>query len=76
MTDPTQNQAYSLGELAADRGFTVDSSSDDLARIAAEVVDRGFYPESVYDTLRSLLRMQRQLRAQQEWTALESAVPA
>ncbi|GLE59580.1 hypothetical protein NJBCHELONAE_48930 [Mycobacteroides chelonae] len=66
-----------LQELAADRGFTIDSSPDELCRIATEVVHREFYPESVYDTLRSLMRMQRQMRANQQWAALDpTAVPA
>ncbi|SHX93316.1 Uncharacterised protein [Mycobacteroides abscessus subsp. bolletii] len=33
-----------LHELAVERGFTVDSSPDDQARIAAEIVHREFYP--------------------------------
>lgn len=61
-----------LQELAADRGFAIDSSPDDLARIATEVVHREFYPESVYDTLRALMRMQRQMRAHCQWAAVVS----
>lgn len=61
-----------LQDLAADRGLTIDTSPDDLCRIATEVVHREFYPESVYDTLRSLMRMQRQMRANQQWSALDA----
>ncbi|OHU71352.1 hypothetical protein BKG86_17000 [Mycobacteroides chelonae] len=59
-----------LQDLASDRGLTIDTSPDDLARIATEVVHREFYPESVYDTLRALMRIQRQMRAHCQWAAV------
>ncbi|SKU62611.1 Helix-turn-helix domain [Mycobacteroides abscessus subsp. massiliense] len=52
-----------LQELAAQAGMTADSSPVEMARIATTIADTGLTPLSAHETLRALLRIQRQTQA-------------
>lgn len=49
-----------LQELAAQAGMTADSSPVEMARIATTIADTGLTPLSAHETLRALLRIQRE----------------
>ncbi len=55
----------SLQELAVEAGMSINSTSRELGRIASSVAYTEFLPLSPYDALRALLRIQRDMRAQQ-----------
>lgn len=52
-----------LQELAAQAGMTADSSPVEMARIATTIADTGLTPLSPHETLRALLRIQREAKA-------------
>lgn len=58
-----------LYKSAAELGFTATSSPRELVTIAGTLVDERNYPESVYDTTRSLMRIQRQLLSERAGAA-------
>lgn len=58
-----------LCENAVELGFTATSTPREVVSIAGKLVDERGYSESVYDTTRSLMRLQRQLRTEQAGAA-------
>ncbi|SIM06708.1 Uncharacterised protein [Mycobacteroides abscessus subsp. abscessus] len=58
-----------LYKNAVELGFTAGSSARDIVAIAGALVDERGYPESVHDTTRSLMRIQRQLVTEQAGAA-------
>ncbi len=55
-----------LCALAVENGFTLNSSPLEIASIAGKLVDEYRYPQSVYDTTRSLMRIQREGRIKEQ----------
>lgn len=62
----------SLLDLAVEAGMTINSTATELGRIASAVAYTEFIPLSPYETARALLRMQREMRAQQSIVAVDS----
>lgn len=52
-----------LQELATQAGMTEDSSPVEMARIATSIADSGLTPLTPHETLRALLRIQRDAQA-------------
>ncbi|MEC4834387.1 hypothetical protein [Mycobacteroides chelonae] len=68
----TATATPNLCDLAIAAGLTISSTSLELTRIASSVAYTEFIPLSPYETTRALLRIQRDMRAQQASAATES----
>ncbi|OHT52552.1 hypothetical protein BKG63_10980 [Mycobacteroides chelonae] len=61
-------------ELAEARGFGIDSGLDDIASIASDVVLFDYFPSSRRAVFADLVRIQRQMRNHQQWTAVTNRI--